>query len=117
MRSKTVFTIALAAALSPAVVRAQAQTQQPQPLQTPWRGAGPIPCVGSDGGVLQCPPAARVIAIRAGRLFDSKTGQLLTSQVVILSGDRILDVGPAARVKIPAGAQVIDLSHTTLLPG
>ena len=25
----------------------------------PWRGAGPQPCVGPVGGVLQCPPAAR----------------------------------------------------------
>jgi imidazolonepropionase-like amidohydrolase len=58
-----------------------------------------------------------VIAIRAGRLFDSKTGQMLTRQVVILSGERILDAGPAASVKIPAGAQVIDLSQATVLPG
>jgi imidazolonepropionase-like amidohydrolase len=73
--------------------------------------------VGSDGGIFQCPPAARVIAIRAGRLFDSKTGQMLTNQVVILSGERITEVGPQAQVKIPAGAQVIDLSRATVLPG
>ena len=29
-----------------------------QTPQAPWRGAGPTPCVGADGGVLQCPPAA-----------------------------------------------------------
>jgi imidazolonepropionase-like amidohydrolase len=58
-----------------------------------------------------------VIAIRAGRLFDSKTGQMLTKQVVILSGERITEVGPQAQVKIPAGAQVIDLSQATVLPG
>jgi len=50
-------------------------------------------------------------------LFDSKTGQMLTRQVVVLHGDRITDVGPAARVTIPAGAQVIDLGQATLLPG
>src|ERR1019366_7924606 len=50
---------------------------QVQPPPAPWRGAGPTPCVGFDGGIFQCPPAPRVIAIRAGRLFDSKTGQLL----------------------------------------
>jgi len=38
----------------------------------PWKGAGPTPCVGSDGGVHQCPPTLRVTAVRAGRLFDSK---------------------------------------------
>ena len=93
---------------------AVAQVQKPP---APWRGAGPTPCVGSDGGIFQCPPAPRVIAIRAGRLFDSKTGQMLTKQVVIISGDRITDVGPEAQTKIPAGAQVIDLSQATVLPG
>jgi imidazolonepropionase-like amidohydrolase len=58
-----------------------------------------------------------VIAIRAGRLFDSKTGQMLTGQVVVLSGERITGVGPLAQVKIPAGAQVIDLGQATVLPG
>ena len=82
---------------------------QVQPPPAPWRGAGPTPCVGSDGGILQCPSPARVIAVRAGRMFNSKTGQMLTKQVVILNGDRITDVGPEAQIKIPAGAQVIDL--------
>src|SRR5256886_6549839 len=90
---------------------------QVQPPPAPWRGAGPTPCVGSDGGIIQCPPAPRVIAVRAGRLFDSKTGQMLTKQVVLLQGDRITDVGPEAQIKIPAGAQVMDLSQATVLPG
>jgi len=90
---------------------------QVQPPPAPWRGAGPTPCVGSDGGILQCPPPARVVAVRAGRLFNSKTGQMLTKQVVILTGERITDVGPEAQIKIPAGAQVIDLSSATVLPG
>ena len=83
----------------------------------PWRGAGPTPCVGSDGGVELCPPAPRDVAVRAGRMFDSKTGQMLTNQVVLLSGERITAVGPESQVKIPAGAQVIDLSQATVLPG
>ena len=83
----------------------------------PWRGAGATPCVGSDGGVFQCPPAPRAIAVRAGRLFDSKSGQMLTRQVVMLQGERITDVGPEAQIKIPTGAEVIDLSRATVLPG
>jgi len=88
-----------------------------QPPPAPWRGAGPTPCVGSDGGILQCPPAARIVAIRAGRMFNSKTGQMLAKQVIVLAGERITEVGPAAQVKIPVGAQVIDLSQSTVLPG
>jgi imidazolonepropionase-like amidohydrolase len=83
----------------------------------PWRGAGPTPCVGSDGGVEQCPPAPREIAVRAGRMFDSKTGQMLANQVVLLFGERITAVGPESQVKIPRGAQVIDLSQAAVLPG
>jgi imidazolonepropionase-like amidohydrolase len=55
--------------------------------------------------------------VRAGRLFDSKTGQMLTRQVVVFHGERITEVGPEAQLKIPAGAQVIDLSQATVLPG
>lgn len=83
----------------------------------PWRGAGPTPCMGPDGGFFQCPPAPQVIAVRAGRLFDTNTGQMLTRQVVLLSGERITDVGPEGRVTIPAGVRVIDLSQATVLPG
>jgi imidazolonepropionase-like amidohydrolase len=82
-----------------------------------WRGAGPPPCVGSDGGIYKCPPAPQVVAVRAGRLFDSKTGTMRTRQVVLLTGERITEVGPEAQVKIPAGARVIDLSQATVLPG
>jgi imidazolonepropionase-like amidohydrolase len=88
-----------------------------QAPSAPWRGAGAVPCVGPDGGVYQCPPAPRAVALRAGRLFDSKTGEMLTAQVVLLSGERITEVGPETRVKIPAGVPVIDLSRATVLPG
>jgi len=57
------------------------------------------------------------VAVRAGRLFDSKTGQLLTKQVVLIQGERITDVGPEDRVKIPDGVRVIDLSQATVMPG
>jgi imidazolonepropionase-like amidohydrolase len=110
MRIESVLSVALLGCSIPV----SAQLQHPS---TPWRGAGPTPCVGSDGGVLQCPPPARTIAIRAGRLFDSKTGQMLTKQIVIVTGDRITETGPADKVRIPAGVETIDLSQATVLPG
>lgn len=90
---------------------------QVQPPPAPWRGAGPTPCVGSDRGIYKCLPAPGVVAVRAGRLFDSKTGQMLARQVVLISGDRITEVGAEGQVKIPAGVRVIDLSRETVLPG
>ena len=112
MHSKSLLAAAFGILLSTTTLCAQGQRPA-----APWRGAGPTPCVGSDGGVEQCPPAPRPIAVRAGRMFDSKSGQMLANQVVLLFGERITAVGPEAQVKIPPGAQVIDLSQATLLPG
>jgi|HubBroStandDraft_4_1064222.scaffolds.fasta_scaffold05294_1 imidazolonepropionase-like amidohydrolase len=63
------------------------------------------------------PPPPEGVAIRAGRLFDPRTGTNLANQLIVIQGDRITDVGPADRVKVPAGARVIDLSSATVLPG
>ena len=60
-------------------------------------------------------PPAQVIAIRAGRMFDSRAGTLLSNQVIVIRGDRISEVG--ADAAIPAGAQIVDLSSATVLPG
>jgi imidazolonepropionase-like amidohydrolase len=61
--------------------------------------------------------AQQVTAVRAGKMFDPKSGTNLTNQVVLISGDKITDVGSASTVKIPAGAKVIDLTQATVLPG
>ena len=62
-------------------------------------------------------PPPQGFAVRAGRLFDSKSGAMLKDQVILIQGDRIAAVGPADRVPIPQGAEVIDLSRATVLPG
>jgi len=107
----------LAFAAAVFILGTSTSSAQVQPPPAPWRGAGPTPCVGADGGVYKCAPAPRTIAIRAGRLFDSTTGQMLTRRVVLITGDRITEVGADGTVKIPAGVQVIDLSQATVLPG
>ena len=60
-------------------------------------------------------PPDQVIAVRAGRLFDSRSGTVLTNQVILIKGDRITLAGPS--LAIPPGAQVIDLSAATVMPG
>ena len=83
----------------------------------PWRGAGPQPCFGVDGGATQCAaPRARARDSRRPTVRQQR-GPLLADQVVLIDGERITDVGPAASVKIPAGARVIDLRGATVLPG
>jgi len=56
-----------------------------------------------------------VVAIRAGKLFDSKSGALLTNQIIVIRGDRIADVGPS--IQIPREARVIDMTNGTVMPG
>ncbi|MGH9774930.1 MAG: amidohydrolase family protein [Candidatus Acidiferrales bacterium] len=58
-----------------------------------------------------------VTYIRAGHLFNSRTGQMLSNQAILIRGERIEKVGPAADIAVPAGAKVIDLSNATVLPG
>jgi imidazolonepropionase-like amidohydrolase len=94
------------------------ETPAPQVKPGTWRGVGPVaPCVLPWGGIYSCPPAPTTVAIRAGRMFDSLTGQMLTKQVVLIQGQRITDVGPDGSITIPAGTRVIDLSQATVLPG
>src|SRR6266849_4092339 len=59
----------------------------------------------------------QTLAVRAGHLFDSKSGQMLSNQVVLINGEKITEVGAADRVQVPSGAQIIDLSQATLMPG
>jgi len=65
---------------------------------------------------MQAPPAQGV-AVRAGHLFDSRAGTMLADQIILIQGDRITALGPAARIQIPRSAEVIDLSRATVLPG
>jgi imidazolonepropionase-like amidohydrolase len=57
-----------------------------------------------------------VTAIRATRLIIGD-GTQIESPVVVITGDRITAVGPAAQVRIPGGAKVIDLTGYTVMPG
>jgi imidazolonepropionase-like amidohydrolase len=58
---------------------------------------------------------AGITAIRAGRLIDGRGGPPVANAVILIDGQRITAVGPG--VAIPAGARIIDLSRSTVLPG
>jgi len=93
--------------------------EEPPPAVRPgaWRMAGNVPCVGPWRHIYECPPPPTTVAIRAGRLFDSIGGRMLTKQVILVQGQKIAEVGPEGTVSIPAGTRVIDLSNATVLPG
>ena len=60
-------------------------------------------------------PVLRII--RAGRVIDVQTGKVHQKQSLLIRGDRIAAVGPSDEIEMPSGAEVIDLSAYTLLPG
>jgi imidazolonepropionase-like amidohydrolase len=59
--------------------------------------------------------ADQLIAVKAARMFDGKSNALVQNAVVIVRGDKILDVG--SNLPITSGAQLIDLGDATLAPG
>jgi imidazolonepropionase-like amidohydrolase len=59
--------------------------------------------------------APHPIVLHAAHLLEIDTGRVITPGEVLVVGERITAVGAA--VSHPAGAQVIDLGDTTLLPG
>ena len=68
-------------------------------------------------GLVLCLPAlaADVIAIRAGRLIDPENGTASTNQVIVIEAGKFKEIG--ANAAIPSGAQLIDLSKYSVLPG
>jgi imidazolonepropionase-like amidohydrolase len=58
---------------------------------------------------------AQVTVIKAGKLVQPDEGTVASNQVIVISGNRIEAVG--AGLAIPSGANVIDLSSMTVLPG
>jgi hypothetical protein len=59
---------------------------------------------------------AKTTYVKAGKLFDSQTGTYHSDVVLVIEGERIKSV-EAAGFAIPAGTQVLDLSHAYVFPG
>jgi imidazolonepropionase-like amidohydrolase len=75
-----------------------------------------LAAVASPVHAQTAPPSAPTrVAIRAGRLIDGLGGAPVSDAVILIENDRITAVGRG--LAIPAGARVIDLSRSTVLPG
>ncbi len=60
---------------------------------------------------------AGVFLLTADRVFDARSESAHAGWAVLVEGGRIAAVGPRGSIEAPAGATVIDLPGTTLLPG
>jgi imidazolonepropionase-like amidohydrolase len=57
------------------------------------------------------------VALKAARVIDGTGAAPIQNGVVVVTEDRIVSVGAAGSVAIPAGARTVDLGNATLLPG
>lgn len=73
----------------------------------------------SVGAQAQAPASAgappQITVVRAGRLINPETGTAAANQIIVIEGERIREVG--SNIAVPPGAEVIDLSKLTVLPG
>ena len=53
----------------------------------------------------------------AGSDAGSNDGGIIDNGTIVIQGDRILGVGPAGSVTIPAGAKTLDMTGKTIIPG
>jgi len=88
MMMRTFLSLALAA---PAIALAQAPTN-------PVKGTG-------------------TVVLKAARVIDGTGAAPIQNGVVVVTDDRIVAVGAAGAVSVPAGARTVDLGNATLLPG
>ena len=65
-----------------------------------------LPVLGQTAG-------PKEVALHCGSLFDGRGDSLRKNVFVVIEGEKIKDVAAAA----PTGADVVDLSHETCLPG
>jgi imidazolonepropionase-like amidohydrolase len=73
----------------------------------------------SPVGELAAQSPAPVTLIKAGRLLDPRTGNVLSPAAALIENGKIKEVGALSRVQAnaPAGVKTIDLGSATLLPG
>jgi imidazolonepropionase-like amidohydrolase len=73
----------------------------------------------SSTAQLAPPSPAHVTLVKAGRLLDPRTGNVLSPAAVLIENGKIKEVNSLAQIqgKAPAGLETIDLGSATLLPG
>ena len=83
-----------------------------------WLAPLMLACAVSAGWAQNSGPVLKPLTvIRAGVLIDGESNSLRRNQVIIIRGNQIVEVSDAASARIPTGAETVDLSQATVLPG
>ena len=70
-------------------------------------------------GALICaaPADAQTTVLRGARVIDGTGGAPLDNATIVIRDGRIVTVGPSANTSVPDGAEVVDYSGKTIIPG
>ena len=74
-------------------------------------------CLVVSFALAQPAQAQSITALVGGTLIDGYGGPPLRNSVILVQGDRILEVGTTASLAVPAGAEVISTEGMSVLPG
>jgi imidazolonepropionase-like amidohydrolase/Tol biopolymer transport system component len=58
-----------------------------------------------------------LVALVGGRIATMKGDEVIEDGTIVVDGNRIVAVGPAAQVQVPAGAKRVDIKGQTVTPG
>ena len=95
-------------------------------LPAGWENVGEAMSKAQDEALAKLAPAqyaaiaktpAGAVAFTNVKLYDADARKFLTGMTVVVNNGIFADEGPSVKVKVPAGAQVIDGTGKTLIPG
>src|SRR5215510_1898789 len=66
---------------------------------------------------LQTPAHAQTLVLRGARVIDGTGTNPLDNAAIVIRDGRIVAIGPASTTTVPAGAEVVDYTGKTIIPG
>src|SRR5262249_45461237 len=60
---------------------------------------------------------AQTTALRGARVIDGSGGAPIDNATIVIRDGRIVAIGPSADTPVPSGAQVVDYTGKTIIPG
>jgi imidazolonepropionase-like amidohydrolase len=82
---------------------------------TRWRVA--VSCLSSVAIAVPLFAQQPTLALAGGRVLDGYGGIPIENGVILLSGERIIAIGPEGEVEVPAGVETIRTDGMTVMPG
>ncbi len=58
-----------------------------------------------------------IIAFKGARIITMNGNEVIENGTIVVTENKITDIGPASTVQIPAGAKVMDVTGKTIMPG